>query len=691
MDDLYNKDFFLKHDYENIIKSHLQKIDTTNPAELKLWVLSICNLKDTYISIYLLLQLKPNANFVDDEVALSLFNLQLKYKTKIKYHLISVKKIIHDMLNYLDCEKISLKVFIHSFNQIKFTKNEIISLRKIFSFSQIFKYYQEVMSSMFHKKVTMHEIILLFNLLDNNEIAYKQMVPIFQRTTQYVTQNFLEKSVVSCCEAIKALVIHDKSFFKEKFDYLASLSSYLVQILRNPHNYAFLSLDDVDNLVDSIKVFVSFCKDDKKSLKISAGTFKKGLDFVVQVICNKKTVYEEFVALVSILDIIYIYFEAAYNLGSRIFDYDEIIKIISNINPEIPPTISHNEWATIYNRFLEKKYRFIDFLLPLAEKDAFDMNIFYCDMSTCYDAYNIIKILKNFVLKIDWNKMITIACLPQFIEDYAELIFNNKYLKNIDNHYDYIKIYIHSLKKMNRQDLVLFCEKFMFDKFSNKNLSQTHREYFIDMFLQDIDNNDSFPIISRRKKTLDFLFYRTIDTQTHLFINEFLHKLDVSNYTKYNLNIVALFLVLVKKDDNLPDNTISHMCEYFISVLCYNYKPDTFEESHIVKIYIASFVSILCRYKHEITFDDCDLQPCQKTFYKLYVAILSCVSAQYNMQYIDTIKKYLFNFLFSADRFQQSILGNLFRKCDPAIVLSNEKHPDIINIYNYINDRMDAL
>lgn len=188
------------------------------------------------------------------------------------------------------------------------------------------------------------------------------------------------------------------------------------------------------------------------------------------------------------------------------------------------------------------------------------------------------------------------------------IITDNKYMKNVDEYYDFIDKYINRDKKVLTQELIL--KKIKFNELIIKiNMTNSDIENFIDELSDEIDfNNLQFDIENWKKK--DYIILRTLNDLLvalfHNIIKDF-NSLDKNKQVEIVKNLVNMY---VKYHDNLKfmqkydfsDNDIyitiiMKVFEFytkdciFESILCFiKYAPQYYNENYYPVSYKGKIV-----------------------------------------------------------------------------------------------------
>lgn len=660
------------------------------PMELKNLFISIFNAEDVYISIYLIQKVYPACEFFDNELLSRLGDLIQRYKN-VKYKFIELSSMVKQLLKYKISSRITIDIFVDNLYEIYFDDDEIVYYRKLFGYSQIYKCFKDTLKNIFLKKIHYKKIGLILRLLDNFELAYNGFLPIFERTTKYVEKELTDRNILQCIEIHKASIEYNSAIFDDKPDYIIAVTSYIISIFSDPNNFKFLSLQNTKDILDGVNIFVHYCINQPRMKDITMGIFKDVYDTLKRYIKRKTTVFEEYVCLTCLMEILYIYYDISYNLGSRMFDYDEIFTYIQEIELIHPKSIGDNDYKIVYGKFHEVKYKILDFLAPKIKEAEFNKDIFNRDLRNVPYSYDLIKNINNLCQFIEWNDIIDLACNPIYSEDYIELLFKEYYFEtNQNEHYEFIMIYLISLFKNNMQDLILFATSFLINHFKECLLNVKQVSLILELYFCNIDDNTDSRVLKRRLQLSNFIYYRMNRSSSEVFLKEFIKKLNDTCYNKFDINVMILFLIVSKKDKELPDELLNEICAQFIAACIKEYERYD-EFTYEIKINLAIIIDILCYHKKEILFDKMDYCPNLNTYFKIIIGMICYINEITTENYLTELKKYILNFLLNADVKKRNEIGVLLKRCDQSMWIEVEDDHELIELCKFIKSKIDML
>ncbi|KAI5151060.1 hypothetical protein ENBRE01_1875 [Enteropsectra breve] len=166
--------------------------------------------------------------------------------------------------------------------------------RKFYSYSKIYGVFKDVAKNIFEDFYERRYVSLLIKLLDNNDLVYKNLQPVVNKLTLYVTKDIVDKNIGCCCAVVAAIAEN----CPEKFDDMVILSmiSFFSGVLGNPQNFVFLNEDIGNMLTETIEVLCNRHFRDRSVKRISTGLMREALANIEKY--KGSTVYEEVLVIV---------------------------------------------------------------------------------------------------------------------------------------------------------------------------------------------------------------------------------------------------------------------------------------------------------------------------------------------------------------------------------------------------------
>lgn len=686
----YTREFFITNDYDQIINTQFKQISFDNPIEVKKLFIEILSIEDIYILLYLLQKVTPACEFIDNTILELFYKVQSLYKNAI-FPFINLDEFMNNCIINKLSSNITIEVFISSMCNYKFNEENIVYIRKYFGFSQIYKYFKVVVEKVFAVQISCQEISFMLILLDNYDLVLSLFTPILKRTSLYVSNNIIDINIVQCVEVIKAVCLFDASLFNGFPDYILSITSFIIQIFYNPEHLEFLSLSDSDLILDGIRIFLNASKENPKIKNISAGIYKKVYEKLKEFIDRNTTVFEEYILIVCLIDIIYIYYTFSYEQGSRMFNFDEMFIIIKGITLVFPDAVDKVSKKAVMARFFERKYKILDAIIPYLENKEDISSILRNDLSYKGVSIYILRNLKNIIEYVDWEDCISFACIEENTESFINFIFDERFTESKDHdHCENISLYVASLSSINNQDLLLFATKLFTERYKDKCLTQKQIHTMFELYLFNIETINDCRVKKRRELILNFVHYYIDKSMSDILLSEFISKVFKINYLFPNVNILLLIFILAKNNKNISEELINTVTKYILDTIDRQYEEHS-HLKHCINMYLAVIVEILRFHNKEIFFTDNDLVVNQKTYFKLLIGLMCCMNKNVKDDYLNIVKKYLLNYLFYANEDEKENLHIILGYCDKKYANNNQNSSDLIDMCRFIKIRFDVL
>jgi len=497
-------------------------------------VLKILKTADPYIIFYKLSKI-DNRLELDEEIMMKLYQF-IRNFNEINF---MIQGKFQEFLGKF-LKNISTRSVDYHIKCLSYLENiDVEYYRETFGYSKIYQIFVDTIKNIFTIETEKRCIVLLIKLINNNKLAYRNILPILKKLNLFLQEETVEKNIVSCCVVLDAMTEYCREFMDEKF--IATLISYFVEILAQPENFIFLDYKDSKVLVNTIG---TLCKHPFKSInakKASFGLLRECIENIK--VYSKSSVYEEIMVVVSLTEALTHLLLLSKKSGNQNFDFIDhkvmdfmIIENNKNNSDQNPKTDSKNrkdknyigfeeppksvkedgpifsedpegtknrmdivfdrpfkhhynmQFQVLRDDYITNKYIFLD-NLPNYTLERIE---FYNDLSKIENPVKLFKNIKNLKKFIDWTDMIVFACNAPSKEHYFAIMFDEFYTKN-PNHSIYIKMFLKNLTndlEKNGKTLLYFT-KFAIEN-DQVNLVSS-------LYLAGINNEDN---ISKKKREM---------------------------------------------------------------------------------------------------------------------------------------------------------------------------------------------
>lgn len=402
--------------------------------------------------------------------------------------------------------------------------------RGLFSYSKVYKLFTDAIKGIFTEEVECRYLSLLIKLLNNSKLAYKSMLPIIKKLGLYIDQGIAERNIVGCCIALISIVENCSELVSEVL--VASLISYLVQMLYEPQSYIFLDYRSSKILSTTVKMLCGFKFRNVDARMASVGLAREAVQNIKEY--SRSTVYEEAMVVVIMTEILSDLFKLGVRYGNTSFDFvgEDLFNFMvaerhkDNSNnpefksrapsirfessPDYPDTLdvhferpfTHNynaQFQTLRDDFIASKYAFLDHF----GKARYDRIVFYNDLSKIENPERLFRALDHIKSCIDWSDLIVYACNSPSKEFYVPFLFDGYFISQ-SNHAVYLNIFLKNLEsstESNRRVLV-YCTKYAIKR---KLMSLLSSIYLIG--LEEEDN------VSRKRREMILKFINGIGSE----------------------------------------------------------------------------------------------------------------------------------------------------------------------------------
>ncbi|KAF7683890.1 hypothetical protein TCON_0915 [Astathelohania contejeani] len=700
MDELSNCNYYIYND--NNISLILDKNSSHDTKSHKDLLNMILNMENSHIALYLLKNFKPKCHFIDNQELSGLRKFIKQYKLINRFHDITsfdeimVNFIINSMINNIDIEHLIRCVGLLTLNE-----KHIIYFRSFFGYSQIYKYYKKMNESFYTEKYTYLEISMVMRMLDNPILCFNNLLPMFSRVTKYVKELVIEKNIVKCCGTLRAVINHSNKMLLDKGDYFPSLISFLVTIFYDSTNFRFISLTDTKTILRSIEDLVNFSKQNAKMRTITFGIYKECYKNLKDLIIKKSSVYEDNIALSSLIKILSIFLKSSYELGARMYNYDDIFDFIQNLEINKPSSISLEEWDMLISSTIKYKYEILDFIYPYCENSELNLVIFRNDLLQTDELFKLLDRINCLVDAIDWETIIDIACSSEYSNEFIKFVFNEKFFikKSKKRHQHYAELYLDSLYKSNNVDAMILSSHYAVKNLSNHLSSPISCYILAVLYCYNLDNSIDLRIIKRREMILSIFMEPENSKHLNEFFKNIVNCLLERKLYYLNKNIIELFMKLSHHTYKCED--ILRLIEYLVTSISHNFNFEKTIHDHThVKIYdkkehlqlISEYISVAAIYliRNDIKMNLNNIKA-DETYIESYllISLVSYYKGSYGKEYYKEIKdKILENIFYIKKQNFIAQIGFLLNKIDATIKTKGCKF-DIIDVFDKLNDNRE--
>lgn len=403
--------------------------------------------------------------------------------------------------------------------------------RELFSYSKVYKLFTDVIKGIFTEETECRYLSLLIRLLNNSKLAYKSMLPVIKKLSLYIDQGIAERNIVGCCVALSSIVENCSEVVGEVL--VASLISYLVQMLYEPQSYIFLDYKSSKILSKTVKVLCGFKFQNMDARTASIGLAREAVQSIKEY--SRSTVYEEAMVVVVMTEVLSDLLQLGIRYGNTSFDFidkhlfsfmvAERQRNSSNdsrsnskaspirfgssteqtnsldVHFERPFTHNYNaQFQTLRDDFITSKYTFLDYF----GKARYDRIVFYNDLAKIENSSKLFRSLNHTKSNIDWSDMIVYACNSPSREFYVPFLFDD-YFVGLPSHTIYLNIFLKNLENgtENNRRILVYCTKYAI---KHKLMSQLSSIYLIG--LEQEDN------ISRKKRKMILEFINSFGNES---------------------------------------------------------------------------------------------------------------------------------------------------------------------------------
>ncbi|KAI5169417.1 hypothetical protein PAEPH01_0692 [Pancytospora epiphaga] len=622
----------------NILKSVVRETRTTKDARHLLHLLAE---KDFYVIFFKL----RNERFKNPSVlnASALEKLFEYIEAYINFtHIIDTDFSTFMNRFLMNVKPESIRLHIQCFSCLK--NVDLNYLRKYFGYSEIYQTFKEAISGLFTYYTPSKYLVLLIRLLDNNQLVYKNMLPVILRIKSYIEKDVVDKNIGACCSALNSVASCCPEYFNETL--VASLLGYLGKLLHTPQNYLFLSGKDVSAILETFNTLGSFEFQGTVTKNNTVGLLRECVGKIEEF--RSSSVYEESQVVLHMTEIIPTLFNMCLKQGLDKFtfinpDFLDIkfgkLKQQSFYNKkqlnksELDVKMTEGEhkkkikpqfdkWQA---RFITAKYKF--FNIAHSYIAAFKMEVFYQDLVHVENVVELFMGMNDLKKKLDWSDIITYACHSSYKPSYMPILFDEHFTKE-PKHIEYIRIFFENISDTpeyiiyftylavtNRYNKILM-DIYLHDR-TNDPVAIKVRNIIL-KYLSNYQNNDyEEPPVSDNEKYLDKIKRRLKeelissdkDNDMDKIVKECMDKL---TFCKVCPALAALFTVFIANDIRVSSHI--SICNYIRRCLAIEGGNENIKVN-----YVAIAAAILVKSGASI-FDVTDRI---ENYYEVLIALLS--------------------------------------------------------------------
>lgn len=405
---------------------------------------------------------------------------------------------IHDLLNKVRPE--SVEEHIRCIAPLRDV--DIPHFRLLFGYNKIYQCFKESITNLFVSDFRACYIGMLIRLLNNSKLVFKNILPIISRLNLYTKEDLVDKNIGACCCALDAIATHVPEHFNDVL--ITSLINYIARLLSTPHNYLFLTKNDIVAIKSAFGTLCRFDFKDGAMRQHSLGLLRSSMAKIREY--HRSTVCEEVSVVLHMTDILTPMLELYIRLGNTRTDFIDIkflnfdcpptqcgpqlstsleelrnqLKRQSSSHRSDPPKhecdfyafydeakqgkapadgFAREEAMAVQAQFIEAKYKFLDKLSECV--DCFDRICFYNDLLRIKNPTILFNNIPRLKEKLDWSDLIVFACNSKYKCFYIPVVFDDCYL-NRPAHSAYINIFLDAL--LNVPGALVFFAKFATDK-----------------------------------------------------------------------------------------------------------------------------------------------------------------------------------------------------------------------------------
>ncbi|KHN69050.1 hypothetical protein M896_100340 [Ordospora colligata OC4] len=631
----HDMDFYTHNSVKSIIDTALH---TSSPS-----VTDILSIHDVYIKYFLLTNIPLEPVQGSKEILDQLKSFFKQYnRSQTIFHIefsIAMADFVKRSIIPGDIED-----FVCCMSELNLSSIDLEYYRKHFGYSQTYNLYKSIIKRIFSCRFSHKEIGLTMLLLDNQSMCFKRLLPIFKRLTVYATDNIIDKNLVACCIALKAVIVYIPQSVSQKHTYIISLLTYLSGIVTNCMSFAFINEHDADEVLSTIHLLAGLDMD-KESKLVLKGMLKT-IVFGLNVFATKMpNTYEEVFAAICALEIL----PAIHHAIGQTAEFSYAYPILHDISVPQMNYLAMHELSHIKDRFLCAKYKSMQTLYAcktIGDDFELDRVVFYNDIVNARHPSKIFEVLGHLKAQMHWDDLIVFACHPGNQHECLPLVFDNTFFANVE-HISYISLFIGSIKAFPE---LLLASGYLF----MKSFEQIHTErkwsVLRDLFLMDTKSNDQ-RLVRLRCMISDYVCAECNEGM-RLFVEFLMMKLN-DGFVCFDPSILSFLHVILMKDAQISDELLRMIGVYLIGcVVAEQGVHKNFHELEAVYVSLALRAMILGKCG---TFEELSAY-IENKYYTLLLSAIYKHKETVPEKHIDEMKNGILEFVFEANDEQRAEL-----------------------------------
>lgn len=484
-----------------------------HPADCSKRLLRILDGDDVYLIFSKLKQQKFKSSVrASDDVLTKLFEYIRRYAEHRHVVETGFNAFMNGLMKKIRPESIRLHIKCLSY----LDDVDLEHFRGLYGYNKIYGCFKTTVADLFTENTDHRNIEILIRLLNNNQLVYKNLLPIVSKLNSYATKDVVDRNIAACCSVLDAVTRYCPDRFNDTL--IISLLGYLAKLLHSPQSFLFLGERETTAIISALRTLSAFDFSGTDAKSSSRGLLRECIGKIVEY--RHSTVYEEILVVVYMTEILAPIFDLCIRYGNRSIDFIDpkfldfdIVKPRQDApgseNGDRPASKSkecdfyklsrENEMkygsesslektrlSVLQSRFIEAKYLFLDRLSPFA--DSFDRVAFYNDLLKVGDPIQLFRNIPALKKQLDWSDLIVYACNAHCRASYMPIILDEYYTRQ-PSHQEYVQMFLNSLKE-NPEDIVPFAT------------AATERHFdliLMDIYLVGIDDR---PVVRRARNII---------------------------------------------------------------------------------------------------------------------------------------------------------------------------------------------
>lgn len=525
---------------------------------------------------------------------------------------------------------------------------DLVHYREFFGYSQIYGLYKKMLKTVFSCKFGHREIGLVIRLLDNEDLCFRKLLPVFSRLTGYVKNNVIDRNIVACCIVLRAVLKNIPGVLAGRDEYIASLVSYFVGIVSQRATFAFINEKDADEIIATVDVLANY----KFSTAIGQtmlGIFKELVFRLETLIQSRTAVYEEVFAMTCMLHIIQLLRMLLQRLGTA-HSFSDAYLMIQDAWVSRMEHIPEREWRHIGDRFLAAKYRALD---ALHEELLFDRILFYNDIARTRRPSRIFEAIEGMKNEILWSDLIVPACALQSQGEYLRLVFDRLFMARVE-HLVYVDLFVRSIEE---PDILLYSGYLLLRAFEVVPECEKKWEVLADLYMHSIESRDQR--VARLREIISEHVCGIGAEQKEVFLGVMVERL--GSCVCLNTDVGSLLHSLLRRNGRMSPGVSRLLVSYILDCVV---QPGSDGSQDQEAEYLCAAAKAIIDSGNMVFDADC----VQRRYYSLAASSLAWRRGVFPQESFDTLREKMFDFLFEAERSQIVELGMLVRDSPSRLV-----------------------